>query len=314
MHTFRYRLNSPIDDVSLLALESVLASLLAGSGAKAAVNQESQLLCIRVSWHPATLPTHDFRERFLTDVCWDALQCAFDLSRELWEDRLSPEEVAYRDAHKARCHSCGSYTAGTRHGHFVLDNQPPLALEETGTPRSFYRHCQNCACRQAQELWEVLLAGSTVVAGQQQITNARAIEFGGSNDFGLCECCGGCSRTIWGFLHRDTGENEAEYFVQWTVGKVNEHGANFDLIIGGWGEGTTKSDRCAVALALRWINREPQFMVIDAATRPVAHSDLVGRTLAREDVIGTPIAQLAFDIIDDIWLYDPRIKEIVSDR
>jgi len=312
MHTFRYRLNRPIDDASISALEGALASLLTGSSAKAVVNQECQFLFIRVSWGPAALPIRDFRERFLTDVCWDALQCAFDFTRELSPDGLSPEEIAYRDGRKERCHTCGSYTAGTRHGHFVLDNQPPLALEETETPRSFYRHCQACACRQAQELWKVLLAGSTIVAGRQQIRMARSIEFDGSNDFGLCDCCGGGSRTVWGYLHRDTGETEAAYFVQWTLGNVEEHGANFDLIIGEWGERTTKSDRRAVALALRWIEREPQFMFIDAATRPLAHSDLVGGTLAREEVMGTPIAQQAFDIIDAIWLYDPRIKEIVG--
>jgi len=314
MHTFRYRFNRPIDDASVSALECVLESLLADSGAKAAVNQESQFLSIRVSWDSAALPIRDFRERFLTDVNWDALQCAFDFTQELSPDGLSPEEIAYRDAGEGRCHSCGSYEAGTRHGHFVLDNQPPLALEETGTQRSFYRHCQNCACQQAQEMWDVLLAGSTVLAGRQQISMARTIEFEGSNDFGPCDCCGGGSRTVWGYLHRDTGETEAAYFVQWTLGNVEGHGANFDLIIGDWGEGTTKSDRRAVALNLRWIEREPQFMIIDAATRPVAHSDLVGGTLAREDVIGTPIAQQAFDIIDAIWLYDPRIKEIVGAR
>jgi hypothetical protein len=53
MHTFRYRLNRPIDDASVSALECVLASLLAGSGAEAALNQERQFLSIRVSWDPA---------------------------------------------------------------------------------------------------------------------------------------------------------------------------------------------------------------------------------------------------------------------
>ena len=138
--------------------------MLAGSGAKAIVNQESQFLSIRAWWEAAALPIREFRERFLTDVYWDALQCAFDFTQEVSPDGLSPEEIAYRDAGDGRCHSCGSFEASTRHGHFVLDNQPPLALDETGTPRSFYRHCQACACQQAQELWKFLLAGSTVVA------------------------------------------------------------------------------------------------------------------------------------------------------
>jgi len=95
MHTFRYRLNRPIDDASVSALECVLASLLAGSGAKATVNQESQFLSMRVSWDSAALPIRDLRERFLTDAHWDALQCAFDFTQELSPDGLSPEEIAY---------------------------------------------------------------------------------------------------------------------------------------------------------------------------------------------------------------------------
>jgi hypothetical protein len=36
--------------------------------------------------------------------------------------------------------------------------------------------------------------------------------------------------------------------------------------------------------------------------------------LAREEVIGTNLAQKAFDIVDAIWLQDDRILEIVGSR
>ncbi len=108
MHTFRYPVNRPIDEASVSALEGTLASLLHGSSAKADVKQECQFLFIRVSWDPAVLPIRDFRERFLRDVCWDALQCAFDFTRELSPDGLSPEEIEYRDADEGRGHTCGS--------------------------------------------------------------------------------------------------------------------------------------------------------------------------------------------------------------
>ena len=51
-------------------------------------------------------------------------------------------------------------------------------------------------------------------------------------------------------------------------------------------------------------------MVIDATERPIAAGDLVGRALRREEVIDTPLAKQAFDIIDAIWLQDQRIEEI----
>ena len=137
------------------------------------------------------------------------------------------------------------------------------------------------------------------------------IELSGSKDFGPCECCGGDSRTVWGFVHSTSGP-EAAYFVQWTMGHVDQHGANVDLIVGKWGIGAKRADRCAIALEFRRTEQGPSFMVIDSASRPVATSDLVGRSLARSEVIGSPLAKIAFDIVDAIWLQDGRIAEIVG--
>jgi hypothetical protein len=44
----------------------------------------------------------------------------------------------------------------------------------------------------------------------------------------------------------------------------------------------------------------------------VAQSDLVDKTLTREEVIGTPTAKIAFDIVDAVWIQDDRIQEIVG--
>ena len=53
---------------------------------------------------------------------------------------------------------------------------------------------------------------------------ALTLEVSESSDFGPCECCGAKSRTVWAYLHR--GERtEAAYFVQWTLGQVDRHGA-----------------------------------------------------------------------------------------
>jgi hypothetical protein len=52
-------------------------------------------------------------------------------------------------------------------------------------------------------------------------------------------------------------------------------------------------------------------MVVDSAGRDADSADLVGRAMSRDEVIGTEIAQLAFAIVDTIWLQDERISEIV---
>jgi hypothetical protein len=104
----------------------------------------------------------------------------------------------------------------------------------------------------------------------------------------------------------------AAYFVHWTVGHISDQGANIDLIIGNWGEGTTQEERKAVALAYRLLDSGPSMMVIDANTRPFSSSELVGQALYRDEVIGNTIAGDAFAIADAILAQDDRIAELIG--
>jgi hypothetical protein len=139
----------------------------------------------------------------------------------------------------------------------------------------------------------------------------RTIELAGSKEMGPCECCGTDTRRVWGYVHRGM-EPEAAYFVEWTLGKVDGHGAHFDLIVGQWGDGTGPSDKVAVSLEFRRTERGPEFMVIDAGSRRIAENELAGRALSRAEVIGTPLAQDVFGIVDAIWLRDGRISEVTG--
>ena len=123
---------------------------------------------------------------------------------------------------------------------------------------------------------------------------------------GHCDCCGNDSRSVWGMVHQ--GEpTVAAYWLHWTVGHLREPGANLDLVIGRWGDDTTADDRFGVAL----IHREqsdgaPSLMVIDAADRPIGDGDLATTALARVEVIGTPIAEQVFALVDAIYEQDGR--------
>ena len=35
--------------------------------------------------------------------------------------------------------------------------------------------------------------------------------------------------------------------------------------------------------------------------------------LGREQVVGTPLAKVAFELVDAVWVQDKRIREIVGD-
>lgn len=123
---------------------------------------------------------------------------------------------------------------------------------------------------------------------------------------GFCDCCGERSRCVWGVVHQGDA-TLAAYWMHWTPGHFSERGANLDLVIGRWGDGATADDRFSVAL----VHREqpdgtPVMMVIDAATRPTRMDELARAALAREDVIGTPLARQVFAIVDAIYEQDRR--------
>jgi hypothetical protein len=132
------------------------------------------------------------------------------------------------------------------------------------------------------------------------------IEPSESRDTGPCECCGNNSRRVWGFV-RTPKAPLACYFVEWTLNRVHDHGANFDLILGRWGEEATAQDRVLAAFAYRLLESGPGFVVINAGDRPAASSELVGRALARLEVVGRPIAQEAFAIVDAVLAKDPGL-------
>ncbi|UWQ74544.1 hypothetical protein [Leisingera sp. M658] len=124
---------------------------------------------------------------------------------------------------------------------------------------------------------------------------------------GVCSCCGSETRLVWGFVH--TPESTiASFHVQWTAGAgLDRHPANYDLIIGPWGEGASPADRVAVSL-LHFENEDgPGVMVIDADARASANSDLADSAFDRESVAGTEVAATAFAIFDAVYLQDPRI-------
>lgn len=139
-----------------------------------------------------------------------------------------------------------------------------------------------------------------------------AIEPMGSRDFGPCECCGTNSRSVWGTVSRDGGA-EAAYFVHWTLGEARQRGATFRVVLGKWGDRTTRDDRFSVALELRLTDHGPQFMVRDSQPRPGEQDDLAGRYLRRDEVIGMPLAERVFSLVDLVWTRDSRIEELTRE-
>ncbi|WP_052257596.1 hypothetical protein [Leisingera sp. ANG-DT] len=124
---------------------------------------------------------------------------------------------------------------------------------------------------------------------------------------GVCDCCGNETRLAWGFVHAPAG-TVASYYVHWTAGAALDcHPANYDFIIGPWGEGASPADRTAVSL-MHFENEDgPGVMVVDAGGRPSATSGLADHALDRESVVGTGMAATAFALFDTVFLQDTRL-------
>lgn len=129
-------------------------------------------------------------------------------------------------------------------------------------------------------------------------------------EFGPCECCGNMTHRVWGWIYADESARAA-YYVEWTPhSPVIE--ANFDLIIGRWGDDTPANDRVSIALEFRKLETGPAFRVIDARNRTYAKSELVGRALDREAVLQSESRDEVFACCDVIYAEDPRLEVLRS--
>jgi hypothetical protein len=127
-----------------------------------------------------------------------------------------------------------------------------------------------------------------------------------SESGGTCDCCGRTSKTIWGDLATD-GSALAVYYVSWTVA-APEHEPKIDLIVGAWGNGTDPQNRILVSLLFRPAPDGGSFMVVDASD--TSYRNLCGRAMRRAEVVGTPLGQEVFALVDALWASDPRMSDV----
>ncbi len=134
---------------------------------------------------------------------------------------------------------------------------------------------------------------------------------GDSSDSGPCPCCGDMSRLVTGVVNRK-GATYAAYQVHWTLGQIPRHGAEFYLFLGDWSDSALPADRFGIALHYFVDGPRNGFSVVDANETPIANVSFIGSALRRDEVVGTSLAKAAFDLVDLLWLHDPRIAEITA--
>jgi hypothetical protein len=122
---------------------------------------------------------------------------------------------------------------------------------------------------------------------------------------GHCNCCGETTKRIWGWLHTVEG-TVAAYFWTWTENSPS-HGAWIELIIGKWGDSAQTRDRSLALVEFYIFENGPAYRVTDPE---VAKPALADHVLMRKDIIGTPLAQTMFDMLDVVWAEDTRLHEL----
>jgi hypothetical protein len=127
---------------------------------------------------------------------------------------------------------------------------------------------------------------------------------------GTCDCCGNTSKIIWGYVGTPQ-QTLAAYYVHWTVGSPN-HYPNFDFVVGSWGEGAEPKQRILVSMLYQPRREGGSFMVVDSESRPANDPELCGRAMKRAEVIGTPLANEIFQLVDAVWLQDSRVSEVAA--
>ncbi|MCB9593311.1 MAG: hypothetical protein H6719_11325 [Sandaracinaceae bacterium] len=125
--------------------------------------------------------------------------------------------------------------------------------------------------------------------------------------------CGehGVSRTVWGYLYVE-GVPRAVYYVQWTVGRAAENGANVDLLMGEWEDDSTPEQRVAVSLEYRVGPDGPEFRSLDPHERPHANSGLAAHNIPGRHVMGNPVAADAYAFMHAVFGQDARVAELVQ--
>lgn len=131
------------------------------------------------------------------------------------------------------------------------------------------------------------------------------IEPGRENDLTPCECCGATTRIVRWFVYK-AGTARAVYLVRWSVGEQHRD-SDVAVSIGAWCD-ADQSPRQLVALSLRQLENRPAFMIVDVEQTRWGSEETLGEPKKRVEIIGTPLADEVFAILDAVALQDMRAQ------
>jgi hypothetical protein len=112
---------------------------------------------------------------------------------------------------------------------------------------------------------------------------------------GKCPCCNFKTKQVTGAVYIND-DYETLYLARWTV-QAPHHGIAFLILISETG----------ACVSILYSFEEESFMVVgeDGYNWNLSHL----RVLDRNDVIGTPLAELVFAFLDEIFIHDSELRK-----
>jgi hypothetical protein len=121
-----------------------------------------------------------------------------------------------------------------------------------------------------------------------------------------CPHCGEESKTVWGWVSRDSVAH-AVYFANLMTGH-QETSARLTISVGGWGDENDLSKRKWIYIEARPIPTSYEMMVREPAESLYIGKSILGTSLTRSEALASPLVQEFFAVADYIAFNDPAVR------
>jgi hypothetical protein len=121
-----------------------------------------------------------------------------------------------------------------------------------------------------------------------------------------CPHCGEESKTVWGWVSKDSAAHAA-YFANLMTGH-QEMSARLTISIGGWGDENDLSKRKWIYIEARPIPTTYEMMVREPAESLCNGKSILGTSLNRSEALASPLMQEFFAVADYIAFNDPAVR------
>jgi len=122
-----------------------------------------------------------------------------------------------------------------------------------------------------------------------------------------CDCCGGRSTTVHGFVYK-AGDAFAVYYAGWSH-QHPERGVSLAIATGEWAEGSTPRDRVSIGLDARPTATEIQLKVIDPEQSAWGETALFGKMLSRAEALASPSLKWTLKVGELVARDDSRVHD-----